>query len=40
MYANTPDNWIFGISPLGIGPIGAAIHFIVAFAVSAMGKVP
>ncbi|MDO5091062.1 MAG: sodium:solute symporter family protein [Cardiobacteriaceae bacterium] len=40
VYENTAANWIFGISPLGIGPIGAAIHFIVAFAVSAMGKEP
>lgn len=31
---NTPDNWLFGISPLSIGAIGALINFIVAFAVS------
>jgi probable sodium:solute symporter, VC_2705 subfamily len=34
MLANTPDNWLFGISPLSFGAIGAVINFAVAFAVS------
>ena len=32
--ANTPDNWVLGISPLSIGAIGAIFNFIVAFVVS------
>lgn len=32
--ANTPDNWLLGISPLSFGAIGAMINFAVAFAVS------
>ncbi|WP_373753024.1 sodium:solute symporter family protein [Neisseria weixii] len=39
-FENTPENWIFGISPLGFGPIGAVLNFVVAFIVSAMGKEP
>ena len=31
--ANTPDNWLFGISPEGIGTIGMLINFGVAFIV-------
>jgi cation/acetate symporter len=31
---NTPDNWMFGISPLSIGTVGAVINFAVAYAVS------
>ncbi|GAA0791909.1 MULTISPECIES: sodium:solute symporter family protein [Pseudomonadati] len=39
--ANTPENWLFGISPEGIGMMGMFINFIVAFAVSkVIGKVP
>ncbi|MDO9620228.1 MAG: sodium:solute symporter family protein [Pseudomonas sp.] len=33
-FANTPENWIFGISPLSIGTVGAVINFAVAYAVS------
>lgn len=33
-FANTPDNWMLGISPLSIGCIGAAVNFIVANLVS------
>ena len=33
-FANTPDNWMFGISPLSIGTVGALINFAVAYAVS------
>ena len=39
--ANTPDNWLFGISPEGIGMMGMFVNFIVAFAVSKVtGAVP
>jgi len=39
--ANTPENWLFGISPEGIGMMGMFINFIVAFAVSKVtGEVP
>ncbi|WP_404375691.1 sodium:solute symporter family protein [Vreelandella aquamarina] len=34
MLANTPDNWILGISPLSFGAVGALINFSVAFVVS------
>jgi cation/acetate symporter len=37
---NTPDNWLFGISPLSIGSVGAVINFIVAFAVAYMTAPP
>lgn len=32
--ANTPDNWLMGISPLSFGAVGAMINFAVAFGVS------
>lgn len=32
--ADTPENWVFGISPLSIGAVGAMVNFAVAFAVS------
>jgi cation/acetate symporter len=34
MLANTADNWLFGISPLSFGAVGAMINFGVAFMVS------
>lgn len=34
MLPNTPDNWLFGISPMSFGAVGALLHFIVAYAVS------
>ena len=37
---NTPDNWLFGISPLSIGSVGAVINFVVAFAVCAVTAPP
>lgn len=37
---DTPDNYVFGISPLSIGAIGALLNFIVAFVVSAVTKAP
>lgn len=39
-FANTPENWMLGISPLSFGPIGACINFAVAFAVSSMTAPP
>ncbi|REG81318.1 sodium:solute symporter family protein [Marinomonas pollencensis] len=39
-FANTPDNWLFGISPLSFGAIGAVINFAVAFFVSSMTEEP
>lgn len=38
--ANTPDTWLFGISPLSFGAVGAMINFIVAFAVSSATDAP
>ncbi|KZN14047.1 sodium:solute symporter family protein [Marinomonas sp. TW1] len=38
--ANTPDNWLLGISPLSFGAVGAVINFAVAFAVSSMTEEP
>jgi cation/acetate symporter len=37
---NTPDNWLFGISPEGIGFVGMLLNFAVAFSVSAMTAPP
>lgn len=38
--ANTADNWLFGISPEGIGTVGMVLNFIVAFAVSKVTAEP
>jgi len=38
--ANVPENWLFGISPEGIGTLGALLNFAVAFGVSALTKPP
>ena len=35
---NKPENWLFGISPEGIGTVGMVVNFIVAFAVSKVTK--
>ncbi|EGV35691.1 sodium:solute symporter family protein [Neisseria weaveri] len=40
MFENKPENWLFGISPLSFGTVGAIINFTVAFIVSSMGKAP
>nr|WP_111297970.1 sodium:solute symporter family protein [Paracoccus saliphilus] len=40
MLPDTPDAWLFGISPASFGTIGALINFAVAFAVSAMTQRP
>ncbi|MYD98283.1 MAG: cation acetate symporter [Gammaproteobacteria bacterium] len=38
--ANVPENWLFGISPEGIGGIGMLINFAVALTVSGMTLKP
>lgn len=38
--ADTPENWVFGISPLSIGAIGAMVNFAVAFAVANVTEEP
>ena len=38
--ANVPENWFFGISPEGIGTLGALLNFAVALGVSALTKPP
>ncbi len=35
--ASTPENWLFGISPEGIGTIGMLINFAIAFVVYKLG---
>ncbi len=40
MAANTPENWLFGISPEAIGAVGAGINFIVAYLVSRATAAP
>jgi cation/acetate symporter len=40
MFANTPANHFFGISPLSIGSVGAILNFVVAFAVSSVTSAP
>lgn len=40
MLANTADNWLFGISPLSFGAVGAIINFAVAYAVSLSTEEP
>jgi cation/acetate symporter len=39
-FVNAPENWLFGISPLSFGAVGAMINFIVAFAVSSATEAP
>lgn len=40
MLPDTPDAWVFGISPLSIGAVGAVLNFVVAYAVSFASKEP
>jgi len=40
MAANTPDNWVLGISPEAIGAVGALVNFVVAFIVSRATAAP
>ncbi|KQB12414.1 cation/acetate symporter [Rhodobacter capsulatus] len=37
---DTPANYMFGISPLSIGTVGAVMNFLTAFVVSAITKAP
>ncbi|ARC87549.1 sodium:solute symporter family protein [Rhodovulum sp. MB263] len=39
-FADVPENYLFGISPLSIGAVGAALNFAVAFGVSAVTRTP
>ena len=38
--ANVAENWLFGISPEGIGSLGALLNFAVALGVSALTPAP
>ena len=38
--ADTPENWVLGISPLSIGAVGAIINFAVAYLVSKSSEEP
>lgn len=40
MAADIPENWLFGISPEGIGALGMLLNFAVAFCVSAVTQPP
>ncbi|WNK19649.1 cation acetate symporter [Halomonas piscis] len=40
MLANTPENWVLGISPQSFGALGAIMNFAVAFAVSSVTAAP
>ncbi|HAQ25532.1 sodium:solute symporter family protein [Stutzerimonas nitrititolerans] len=39
-FANTPDQWMMGISPQAFGAIGAILNFAVAYAVSLATEAP
>lgn len=38
--ANTPENWLFGISPMSFGAVGAVINFAVAYGVAFVTQAP
>jgi cation/acetate symporter len=40
MAVNSAENWLFGISPEGIGAIGMCLNFLVAFTVSSLTPPP
>ena len=40
LFENAPENWLFGISPEGIGSIGMMLNLAVALGVSAMTSAP
>jgi len=40
VYADVEANWFFGISPLSIGTVGAALNFISAYLVSSVTAAP
>lgn len=37
---NTPENWLWGISPEGIGTLGMVLNFIVSICVCALTPPP
>jgi cation/acetate symporter len=37
---NIPQNWLFGISPEGIGSVGMLLNFIVAIVVAKLTPAP
>ncbi len=39
-FPDDADNWVFGVSPLSVGSIGALLNFGVAYAVSYATKAP
>ncbi|MDZ3823370.1 MAG: sodium:solute symporter family protein [Pseudoxanthomonas sp.] len=40
MAANVPENWLFGVSPEGIGAVGMALNFVIAIVVSRLTAPP
>ena len=40
VYPDTAANYFFGISPLSIGAVGAALNFVSAYVVSSITKAP
>ena len=38
--ANVPDNWLFGVSPEGIGTLGMVLNFLVSSAVALLTPPP
>ena len=40
LLVNAPENWLFGISPEGIGGVGMIVNFAVALSVSAVTEQP
>ena len=40
MLENTPDNWLFGISPLSFGAVGALLNFVTAYVVMKLTAPP
>jgi cation/acetate symporter len=40
MAENIPANWLFGISPEGIGFVGMILNFVVAYVVSKLTAPP
>ena len=38
--ANVPENWLFGISPEGIGAVGMVINLVIAIVVSRFTPAP
>ena len=40
IWPNTPEHWLFGISPEGIGTLGAILNFAVALGTSALTPAP